>query len=38
MNVATGSRITRNAMVEMLRELTGYRGEAKHETERASDI
>jgi UDP-glucose 4-epimerase len=38
MNVATGSRITLNDTVKLLRELTGYSGEVKHGPERAGDI
>jgi UDP-glucose 4-epimerase len=37
-NVATASRITLNATVKILRELTGYRGEVKYAPERAGDI
>jgi UDP-glucose 4-epimerase len=38
MNIATASRITLNETVKLLRELTGYRGEVRHEAERAGDI
>ncbi len=38
MNVATGSRITLNDTVKLLRELTGYSGEVKYGPERAGDI
>jgi UDP-glucose 4-epimerase len=37
-NVATGTRITLNETVKILRELTGYRGEVKYTPERAGDI
>jgi UDP-glucose 4-epimerase len=37
-NVATASRITLNETVEILRELTGYRGEVAYAPERAGDI
>jgi UDP-glucose 4-epimerase len=37
-NVATNSRISLNATVKILRELTGYRGEVKYAPERAGDI
>ena len=37
-NVATGSRITLNETVEILRELTGYSGEVKHAPDQAGDI
>jgi nucleoside-diphosphate-sugar epimerase len=37
-NVATGSRITLNETVKILRELTGYRGEVNYAPERAGDI
>jgi len=38
MNTATGSRITLNETFSILRELTGYRGEAAHGPARAGDI
>ena len=38
MNVATGSRITLNDTVKLLRELTGYSGEVKYGPERTGDI
>ncbi len=38
MNVATGSRITLNETVKILRQLTGYAGEVEHGPERAGDI
>jgi nucleoside-diphosphate-sugar epimerase len=38
MNVATGSRITLNETFEILRELTGYRGQPAHAAPRAGDI
>ena len=38
MNVATGSRITLNDTVKLLRELTGYTGEVKYGPERTGDI
>lgn len=37
-NIATGSRITLNETVELLRELTGYEGEVKHGPNRPGDI
>lgn len=37
-NCATGSRISLNATVELLRKLTGYSGPVNHEPERAGDI
>ncbi len=37
-NMATGSRITLNETIKILRELTGYQGEVKHGPERAGDI
>lgn len=37
-NVATGHRVTLNEMLEVLRKLTGYSGEAKYSPERAGDI
>ena len=38
MNAATGSRITLNETFAMLRELTGYSGQAAYDTPRAGDI
>jgi len=38
MNVATGSRITLNDTVKLLRELTGYSGEVRYGPERTGDI
>jgi UDP-glucose 4-epimerase len=38
MNLATGSSSTLNETVEILRELTGYRGQPAFEPERAGDI
>jgi len=38
MNTATGSRITLNETFAILRELTGYKGEAAHGPARAGDI
>lgn len=38
MNTATGSRITLNATFEILRELTGYKGEAVYAASRSGDI
>ena len=38
LNLATGSRITLNETVKLLRELTGYQGEVKHGPERTGDI
>ncbi len=38
MNVATGSRITLNEIVRILRELTGYNGQPAYEPARAGDI
>jgi UDP-glucose 4-epimerase len=38
MNTATGSRITLQATFELLRELTGYRGQAAYGPPRAGDI
>ncbi len=37
-NIATGTRITLNETVKLLRELAAYRGEVKHGPERAGDI
>ncbi len=37
-NVATGSRISLNQTVEVLRKLTGYTGEVKYGRDRAGDI
>ena len=37
-NVATGSRITLNETVTLLRELTGYQGGVEHGPERTGDI
>jgi UDP-glucose 4-epimerase len=37
-NLATASRITLNETVEILRQLTGYRGEVRYAPERAGDI
>jgi UDP-glucose 4-epimerase len=37
-NLATGQRITLNETVKILRRLTGYTGEVKHDSERAGDI
>ncbi|HWR36893.1 MAG TPA: SDR family oxidoreductase [Clostridia bacterium] len=37
-NVATGQRITLNEMFAVMRELTGYNGNAKYEEERNGDI
>ena len=37
-NVACGVRVTLNEVVEHLRELTGYRGEVLHGTDRAGDV
>ena len=38
MNLATGSRITLNEIVAILRELTGYKGQPAYESARAGDI
>ena len=38
MNTATGSRITLNAIVEILRELTSYEGKPAYDPPRAGDI
>ncbi len=38
MNAATGSRITLNETFDILRELTGYKGEPAYATPRAGDI
>jgi UDP-glucose 4-epimerase len=38
MNLATGSRSTLNETVEILRELTGYRGQPAYEPSRAGDV
>jgi len=38
MNTATGTRITLNQTFEILRELTGYKGQPAYEPERAGDI
>jgi UDP-glucose 4-epimerase len=38
MNVATGVRVTLNAVVEVLREITGYAGPVTYAAERAGDI
>jgi len=37
-NVATGKRVTLNETFEILKRLTGYRGEAKHEADREGDV
>lgn len=37
-NVATGSRITLNETVEILRDLTGYDGKVEYEEERTGDV
>lgn len=37
-NVATGSRIDLNETFRVVRKLTGYKGEVKHEAERAGDV
>lgn len=37
-NVATGKRVTLNETFEILKRLTGYRGEAKHEVDREGDV
>ncbi len=37
-NVATGTRITLNETVKLLRDLTGYHGEVPHGPERAGDV
>ena len=37
-NIATGSRITLNEIVIMLREITGYRGEVSYGPERTGDV
>jgi nucleoside-diphosphate-sugar epimerase len=37
-NVATGTRITLNETVAILRDLTGYKGEVKYGPERSGDI
>ena len=37
-NVATGSRITLNQTVELLRKLTGYQGPVGHGPERSGDV
>lgn len=37
-NVATGTRIDLNETFRVLRKLTGYSGDVKHETERAGDV
>jgi UDP-glucose 4-epimerase len=37
-NVATGSRITLNEVVEILRDLTGYSGTVEYGPERAGDV
>jgi nucleoside-diphosphate-sugar epimerase len=38
MNTATGSKITLNRIFELLRELTGYKGEPSYASPRAGDI
>ncbi|MCU1286112.1 MAG: NAD-dependent epimerase/dehydratase [Acidobacteriales bacterium] len=38
MNLATGKRITLNQIVEILRDLTGYKGEVTYAPERTGDI
>jgi nucleoside-diphosphate-sugar epimerase len=38
MNIATGTRITLNKTFEILRELTGYKGEPAYASARAGDI
>ena len=38
MNLATGSRITLNQTFEILRELTGYKGQPAYAPSRAGDI
>jgi UDP-glucose 4-epimerase len=37
-NVATGTRITLNEVVEILRDLTGYSGKVEYGPERAGDV
>jgi nucleoside-diphosphate-sugar epimerase len=37
-NVATGQRVTLNETFEILKRLTGYRGEAKYEADREGDV
>ncbi len=37
-NVATGSRVTLNETVEVLRHITGYMGPVNHTTERTGDV
>ncbi len=37
-NVATGSRVTLNETVEVLRQITGYMGPVNHTTERTGDV
>jgi nucleoside-diphosphate-sugar epimerase len=37
-NVATGSRISLNQTVEMLREMTDYKGEVAYDDERPGDV
>lgn len=37
-NVATGTRITLNQTVEVLREITGYKGPVNHAAERTGDV
>ena len=37
-NVATGTRVTLNQTVEILRKLTGYSGKVEHAAERTGDI
>jgi nucleoside-diphosphate-sugar epimerase len=37
-NLATATRVTLNETVTLLREMTGYTGEVKHDTERPGDV
>jgi UDP-glucose 4-epimerase len=37
-NIATGSRVTLNETVRLLRDITGYSGEVKYATERSGDV
>jgi UDP-glucose 4-epimerase len=38
LNLATGTRISLNETVAILRELTGYEGELAHEPDRIGDV
>jgi len=37
-NVATGKRVSLNETFEILKRLTGYRGDAQHEADREGDV